>query len=241
MAQDIKQRFRDFYETGLTTTNTIALNGGNETTTFRFSASYMNNDDIIPESAVERYNFTLRGTTKLGKRLSADVKLNYVRQNVDNRPSLSDTPENPGYIFGTIAPDVDGSILREYQDVDGNYIDYFQNTFVNNPWWGVFEQPNDDSRNRYIGFINLRYQVTDWLAVQARTGLDRYNLEVQDIDGLGTPYVSGGRISRTNYLIEERNSDFLVTFNKAFGDFEVTANFGGSRLDQESRFDRLRG
>ena len=241
VAQDLSERYKKFFETGLTTTNTVALSGGNENHTFRFSASYMNNDDIIPESGMERYNFTLRSTSKFGERLTADVKLNYVRQNVDNRPSLSDTPENPGYILSRLGPDIDIDILREYEDVNGDYIDYFFTPFANNPWWGVFEQPNDDERNRVIGFINLTYQITDWLTIQGRTGIDRYNLEATDIDGFGTPYVTGGRISQTNYLIEERNSDFLITFNKIFGDIEVTSTLGGSRLDQESSFESLRG
>lgn len=50
--------------------------------------------DIVPNSDLTRYTFTLRGYMKLWKRLELDAKINFSLEDVNNRPYLgySGTP-----------------------------------------------------------------------------------------------------------------------------------------------------
>lgn len=230
---------RDFYESGQTLTNTVAISGGNETSTFRFSMSDLRNDGLVPESGLERNTFTLRGSSKMGK-LSTDVKINYVRENAINRPSLSDTPENPGLVLKELASSIDQATLKDYAydpnntnaqfDVLKTHKLWNSSQFRTNPYWGVYEQTNEDLKDRLIGFATLRYDITDWLAVQGRFGTDWYTVRQTDIDGYGTSYVTQGRITEREWRINENNADFLIMINKGFGDISLSANLGGNSL-----------
>ncbi len=237
-----RDNIKDFYETGRTYTNTIALTGGNAETNFRFSASYLDNEGLVPESGLERYTFNLRGFSKLGEKLSTDVKLNYIQETADNRPSLSDTPENPGLVLPELASTLSVNLLRNYEDETGAEIPWNNSIFRTNPYWGVFEQPNLDVKNRLLGFALLRYEFTDWLSLQVRTGTDQYTLRQTDIDGFGTSYVPEGRITERNWDVKERNHDFLFQVDKPINeDFRVTASVGGNHRTQKTEIIRVSG
>jgi len=231
----------DFYRTGQTLTNTLSFAGGNETSTFRFSASDLRNNGLVPESGLKRNTFTLRGTSQLGRKLSVDVKANYVIERAENRPSLSDTPENPGLVLTEMASNIPVSALENYKDEFGNYIPWNNSIYRVNPYWGVYEQTNFDQKDRFIGFMTLRYEFTNWLSLQLRAGTDFYTFRQTDIDGYGTPYVDRGRITENEWRIRETNMDFLFLANKEFGDFSISGTFGGNRMDQSREQLRLFG
>ncbi|MEM8968177.1 MAG: SusC/RagA family TonB-linked outer membrane protein [Bacteroidota bacterium] len=237
-----RDNIRDFYDVGRTLTNTVSLSGGNETATFRFSGSLLDNEGIIPEAGLERYTINLRGTSKLGKKLSADVKINYIEENAHNRPSLSDTPENPGLVLPELAPTVSVNWLRDYEDEVGNPIPWTNTQFRTNPYWGVYNQTNEDEKQRLIGFVSLKYQFTDWLSFQLRTGTDQYQLRQTDIDAPGTSYVVDGRITEQDWSVEERNTDFLLLASKDIGsDFNFSLTLGGNHRTNRTEQSRLFG
>lgn len=237
-----RDNITDFYETGRTLTNTVALTGGTENATFRFSGSYLDNKGLVPESGLERYTFNLRGSAKLGERLSTDVKINYIQETADNRPSLSDTPENPGLVIPELASTTSIRTLRNYEDENGAEIPWNGSIFRTNPYWGVFEQTNLDTKNRLLGFALLRYEFTDWLSLQVRTGTDQYTLRQTDIDGFGTSYVPEGRITERNWDVKERNHDVLLQVDRAINeDFRVSASFGANHRTQRSEIMRISG
>ncbi|MEM7656140.1 MAG: SusC/RagA family TonB-linked outer membrane protein [Bacteroidota bacterium] len=231
----------DFYNNGQTFTNTVALTGGNETATFRFSMSDLRNEGLVPESGLNRNTFTLRGSSRMGK-LSTDVKINYVREHAINRPSLSDTPENPGLVLKELASSIDQATLQDYQYDPNNTVAKFDDLktrkiwnssiFRSNPYWGVYEQTNEDFKDRLIGFATLRYDITDWLAIQGRFGTDYYTFRQTDIDGYGTSYVPLGRMSEREWRIRENNADVLIMLNYDFGDISVSGNLGGNAMSQ---------
>ncbi len=237
-----RNNIKDFYETGRTLTNTVALTGGNESANFRFSASYLDNEGLVPESGLERYTFNLRGSAQLSEKLYTDVKLNYIQETADNRPSLSDTPENPGLVIPELASTTSINTLRNYEDESGAEIPWNGSIFRTNPYWGIFEQSNLDTKNRMLGFALLRYEFTDWLSIQARTGTDQYTLRQTDIDGFGTSYVPEGRITQINWDVKERNSDFLIQLDKNINeDFRLSGSFGANHRTQRSELLRISG
>ncbi|MEM6763784.1 MAG: SusC/RagA family TonB-linked outer membrane protein [Bacteroidota bacterium] len=231
----------NFYNDAQTFTNTLSLNGGNQDATFRLSASDLNNRGLVPESGLRRNTFTLRGTAKMGSKLTADVKANYVREKAENRPSLSDTPENPGLVLTELASSIDQATLQNYLNEDGTRREWTNSQFRTNPYWGVDRQNNEDTRDRIIAFATLKYDFTDWLALQVRAGTDYYTFRQTDADGFGTSYVPLGRITEREWRVRETNADFLLMFNEDFGDISVSANLGGNRLDQSTERLQLNG
>jgi TonB-linked SusC/RagA family outer membrane protein len=228
---------RDFYQTGRTLTNTVALSGGNQAANFRFSASNMDNVGIIPNTSFQRLTLTLRGQATLGERLTADVKANYIREYAPNRPSLSDAADNPARSLNAIPRSVDINLLRDYRnptptsnlDIQRRW--QTRDNFSPNPFWSVFENRNPSTRDRLIAAASLKYQIADPLSVQVRAGRDAYNYRQAQIDPQGTLNKPDGDIVERNIFQEEINSDFLITYDQSLtDDFRLTVNAGGNIL-----------
>ncbi|MBA4167081.1 MAG: TonB-dependent receptor plug domain-containing protein, partial [Chitinophagaceae bacterium] len=87
-----KDNLKNFYRTGSTFTNTVALNqtftGGN----IRFSASDLSNNAVIPNSGLDRQSFNLTGIFNPIAKLTVDARANYILEQAKNRPFLSDGP-----------------------------------------------------------------------------------------------------------------------------------------------------
>jgi outer membrane receptor protein involved in Fe transport len=80
----------------------------------------------------------------------------------------------------------------------------------------------------------LRYDITDWLYLQGRVGMDWYTRRDQFITPQGTSYQRGGSISEGEDRIREINMEYIVGFNKAVGPVTINAFAGGNRMRRTS-------
>lgn len=71
----------DFLQTGVVTTETVALSTGTEKNQTYVSASAVNSKGMVPNNDYDRYNFTFRNTTSFLKdRMTLDVGASYIKQ-----------------------------------------------------------------------------------------------------------------------------------------------------------------
>ena len=243
-----------FYETGLTSTNSLALTSATQNSSIRLGFSHLDNDGISPNSGLERTSFSLRGTASFGDRLSADAKLNFVREDVNNRPRLSDSPGNANYSVYQLAPNIDVRTMEcppeepactdPGTDIDGTELHrgLFGNTFQQNPYWAAHQFTAADEDRRLIGFASLTYKFTDWLSLMGRFGGDTYSTRRTTITPFGTQYDPRGSQNEQEFRISEVNTDFLFLANRQITEsFGVSANFGGNILYREREDLRLSG
>jgi outer membrane receptor protein involved in Fe transport len=103
--------------------------------------------------------------------------------------------------------------------------------YFNNPYFVAYKFENSTSRNRLTGALTLKYNFTDWLSLQAQVTRDGYIFDLRNVVPTGTGYQPGGSITQTTTDYHEVNANYLLDFNKAFGDFTVHANAGGNLQD----------
>ena len=219
---------KDFYETGQTYNNILSLNAGNEKIQTRFSAGMLNNQGILPNSRLNRSTFNIRTTAKITDKLSIDGKINFINQKSQNRPNLTDNPDNPvvGFLFMPRSINLDD--LRGFEDINGNPVTWaqtgvdpangFRTSRRQNPFWSVNRNTNNDELNKFIGFLSLKYQFNNWLSLQLRSGTDYSTQRIEERTATRTLFESS--IDRAKYVItthtvEETNTDFLLSVNKA--------------------------
>lgn len=205
---------KDFYNTGSTMTNTIAISGGNEKASFRLSAHKLNNKGLVPTSTFDRTSFNLRGTIQATDQLSFDAKVNYVSSEANNRPYMAETMENPMHFFLNTPRSFQLSDLENnYIDENGNavpVIDRDVNAWHINPYFGLNKSKNWDTKTRVISMLSAKYKFNNWLSLQVRNGYDRYNSDRFRTLARGTTYSMAGRIIEDLYTVTEMNTDFLV-------------------------------
>ncbi|MDF2192445.1 SusC/RagA family TonB-linked outer membrane protein [Paraflavitalea sp. CAU 1676] len=225
----VKNNIENFFRTGTTFANNIAITGGNETSTIRFSYSNLYNNDIVPKSYLNRNTFTLRGTSKIGTKLNIDVRATYMNEYVKNRPGLADDPSNIGFNFVGLANNVDQKVFEEgYQDQFGNYVEWGGGQYHLNPYWVINRMSNITRKDRLMSIVQLNYNPTYWLGIQGRINNDFTYLGFEKFSPPTTPGALTGRLDGTDTRFSFTSADLLVTMKKSLGHFDGTINVGGS-------------
>ena len=244
-----------YYETASSFTNTLSLSGGNENQNFRFSLSDLNSDGIVPNSGFDRKNVSLTTNGKFGKKFSFNAKVLYSHEYAKNRPYLSDSPSNgilslyyiPNNVnvlhyrgdpnkLGAIAPGTQTDQLtlhqkavgEEYQAVGPN------NNWHQNPYWTAYQIVEDDWRDRIITSGQIRYDITDFLYVSGRAGMDWYTRRDKNLVPQGTGHSRGGSLSEGEDRVREINLEWIAGFNKTFGAININAFAGGNKMVRDS-------
>ncbi len=229
---------KDFYQTGLTHINTLAIEGGNETLGARFSVSHLGNTGVVPKSELKRQNFNAGINIKSGK-LSAELKANYTRERADHRSGLSDSPGNPNFAITFLPANVDQQLLSgvdgEGSARDGTELGFNDNDYITNPYFAAYKFINNSAKDRLLGNALARYDLTDWLYIQGRIGQDFYSNRITTVTPTGTEYNPAGGMGERSLRFSERNIEGLLGINHAFSDnFGINAGGGVNRMDRSS-------
>ena len=229
-----KDNIENFYRTGSTYTNTVAVSGGGDRGTYRVSLSNLDNQAIVRNSGLNRKTVNVNIDQKITDRLSVSVMANYIDELQRNKPQLSDGPGNPNNGF-FLATNINENILRPGYDANGNEIVFSDDPYVTNPWFVVNKWINNISRKRLISALSAKYNFTDWLYVMGRVGYDLENDRYLTITPTGTAYSfnSAGQSGQFNNLstpqISELNLDGLVGIShKLVKDISVDATLGAN-------------
>ncbi|WP_243664132.1 hypothetical protein [Rhodothermus marinus] len=227
----VNRRLEDFYRTGLSARNTLSIYGGQENAAVYFSVTQLNAQSIVPGSGLQRTSLTLRGTATLG-RFTVDAKANYVNELADDRARLSDSPGNANWTIAFLPPNVDPNTLKPGYTEEGTELQFSDNIYATNPWWVVNRFQSDDDKDRLIGALDVEYRLTDWLAIEGRTGLDWYTLRRRSVTPWGTAYRPGGDLSENEWRVLESNTDVLLKarhqLTTSLGRLDLNAYGGGS-------------
>jgi len=224
-----KNNVKNFYRTGGTFTNTLSFNRTFDGGSIRLSASDLNNQDIIPNSGLNRQIFDLSANYNVTKRLLVDVRANYILEQTKNRPLLSDPSGNSNYNIMFLPTSVDVRTLEKATNPDGSEFTYSPTVNATNPWFAAKKFINNTNRDRLISSVRLHYTFDDGTFLQGRIGRDSYNDRYTSVVPTGTAYRPNGSMSDYTSSFSDLNTDFLAgkTF-KATSDLSITPNVGAS-------------
>lgn len=231
----------NFFQTGTTFTNNVALVGSNKLGDFRLSYTNLNQTGIVPNTDLRRNTISFGGGYNLTEKFSARAFVSYIRGESDNRPSISYGTENIMYLFNCWLPrSVNVADLKNYWQpgLEGRKQFNFNYNYHDNPYFTVNENTNGQDLDRIIGNVALKYDFTSYLTLQLRTALDYGNERRQIRRAFSSQRFPFGQYREARIETEERNSDFLLTFNKELvpSVFTLTASLGGNQMQQKSEF-----
>lgn len=222
----------NFFRTGSNFVNTIAVDGGNDKSSARFSYTNTSANSILPNSEIQRHNFNLRSFARLTDKFSLDAKVSYSQTEGTNRAGLG--TEGVVANLYAIPRNVGLSDLQNFQ----NASDFSVRSYADggsNPYWVMNNDRNDDVRNRLLGFVKLDYQVTDELSVFARVGGDFTDQKIETVNQFGHWFYGRGRFNFVDNKESEVNADFLATYTKNINnDLTLSVNVGGNHRVSKS-------
>lgn len=230
---NVNNNISSFFQTGTTFTNSVSLTAASDKSSIRVSISDMRNNDIVPESDMNRTSFMVKADGKLSKRFKIESRVNYIIENVHNRPALSDSPNNIGLSLIGLAPNIDQKWLGEgYVDDYGKYVDWNGgNIYRINPYWSLNKMSNKSRKDRVMGYLQANYEVIDGLNLQVRGGTDFYKFRMTDFSGIDTPIAKQGAMSESSVDVAETNLEAMLRYTRKFGDlFDLSAFIGGNLM-----------
>ena len=234
-----KNRIKDFYRSGISATNSVALTGSNENGNFRLSFANTDANAIVPNSDFHKKIMNFGLNYKFTPKFSVQANFNYSNEFIHNPPQIGLQDMNANTTIYTMANSVDVHWLKNmYMDANGNEQPLSRFTNRNNPYWVALKRFENVRRDRLFGNTSLRYQLLDWLYVQGRIGMDYYTRPYDYDRPTGTRSIGAAASGFNGYYYQdvttfrERNMDFLIGANKTFGDFGVDLTAGGNQMQQ---------
>lgn len=234
---------KNFYRTGYSFSNTLAISGGNETTNFRLSFGNTKDESILPGTNFGRNNVTLSLNSAPNKKVSIETNAQYISEKSHNRPYLNDSPRNPSFPVTFMTPGTDIRWINNAYDENGGEADYFaSNVYQTNPYFATQEDLNNDLRKRFIGSAKVNYNITDKIYAKAVVGIDDINYEFTEIEPTGINYAPGGAYENTVQNRSEFNaSGYLGYKGDIVKNLSLDAFIGANRQDNRMSGIKMRG
>ena len=218
---------KNFFRTGITKINTIAISGGDDKSDFR--ASYTNTDveGIIPNSSYKKNNYSVNFGRNFTDKFSTRVNVNYIHSNSNGRTQQGSNDSN------VIIPNILGmSRTVSFEDLANNYVNEAGTQIglterTNNPYWVLNNNPFVTKLDRVIASAEFNYNITDNLKIVDRVGTDFYNEDRQKLYAKGTLGNLGGEFTNWHYYNQIINNDFYLSYNNSFdNDLSISAILG---------------
>jgi TonB-linked SusC/RagA family outer membrane protein len=232
-----------FYQTGSTLLNSISFSTGNEKMQTYLSYANTAASGVIANNKLLKHNFTVRQTSKFfDNKLSVDAGLTLVSQKVNNPPG-SGFHNTPIYGLYTFPRGLDFEPYKTYTKFDPvRNVDTqnwpFITTSSQNPYWFVNKILTENKRDRTMFNVALKYNINNWLNFQVRGNLDKTVDDNSTTSYLGSAIgYSGanGGYSVLDMTNTQYYGDALLSMNKTFNKFNVTAVLGSSITDSKTK------
>lgn len=233
----LPDNIRDFFETGVMTSNSISISGGGEKTTYYTSFSYLTDDGIMPydKDKFEKVTLSFKGSHDFKKWLSMSSSVNIANQ---TNNALGEG-QGPTVVDGLFEFPRDISVV-DLKDLDNPFNQpgyYFTPYGITNPYYALENSLNQFKQRKVYGNVSLNIMPIEDLKLTYRFGFDYTDNEgktaTSKLEVDGTPNSSMGADNLGDVSVEfqrryEINHDFLANYNKTFGDFEITATVGAN-------------
>lgn len=240
---------RDFFDTGITYTNSITLSTGTDKNQTFFSAAAVNSEGIVPNNRYNRFNFTFRNATNfLNDRMKLDVGASYIIQNDRNMTNQGaySNPIVPVYLFPR---GDDFNLIKVFERWDPAR--KIKTMFwpqgegdlrMQNPYWIAYRNLRTNDKKRYMLSASLSYDITDWLNISGRVRVDNSSTKYEQklYASSNTTLTEGS--AQGFYAISKPDetqvyADALANINKRLGDYSIVVNIGASIVD--NKYDEL--
>lgn len=234
-----------FFNTAVSNTNNIAIEGGTERGSFRLSMGNTDESGIMPNSTLKRYNFGVNADFKLTDRFSASASANYVRTETVGR---NETGYNNNIMTSFRQWYQTNVSVKELKDIyeltDANFgwnpassDEPAIPIFWDNPYFLRNKSFSSDERDRIYGNTTLSYKINNYLDFMTRVSVDGYSTLQEErlaifsnakqfgvnAPGQAPPEATSG-YSRFNKSVRETNLDFMLNIKK---DFTQNFSFAG--------------
>ena len=221
-----ENNYLDAFKLGFNTNTNVAVQGGNDKTTFYTSLSYRYDDGITDNFTFNRTSLLAKASHKITNRVKLEASINFA--NSVPRNALRNLGE--AFVSGTFLREYDTKYYKDkYKGSHGglassNYGDLYGPVPGKGTWWNINENDRFQKETSVRPTLELTVDFADWLTMRTGGNFNYYYIRGEQ-KNLGDGYQNdGGSYRLTNYTKEQTNAFTQFNANKQLtDDFEVHA------------------
>ncbi len=220
---------KDFFQTGTTFNNGVAIADANDKVEYRFSANTQRQNGVIPNTDINKNSFSLNTSLKIDPKLTLTANANYIQSYSDNLPGAGGKRATSTMLqFTWFGRQVDMQKLKNNYFNTGSPLNW-NNAYYSNPYFIAYENTVGQRRDRLIGTIGLSYKIIDGLTANIKTGNDYYTDRRKLRVAYGTSGTPFGSYEEDAFTVNENNTEATLNFNrKISSDFSLDVLAGGN-------------
>lgn len=229
---------KDFFQLGTVFGNDVSLTQKSDRISTRLSYNNYREKGTLPNTNQIKNTININTTLNLLKGLNVDMSASYINLKNDNLPQGGYSGSNFMNTVIWSGREMDWSRQKVYLNKDGSQKNRYS-PFEDNPYFIYHQNTNARKRERLFGNVSLQWQITDWVRVLGRVGIDTYAENRESKTNAFTAEVEqagyGGKYSLTEMSNQELNFDFIVSFNKSMRRWDFSADMGANLRKNNSR------
>ncbi|MES2892711.1 MAG: SusC/RagA family TonB-linked outer membrane protein [Bacteroidota bacterium] len=227
----------ELYQTGLLNNTNVAVEGGNDRTTVRFSYTKTAQTGIVSTNKFDRNSFALRATQKVGKLINMDFSINYAGSDSKNPMQQG----GQGSLLYRLA--YSNSRSFPIDNLFANYIDkvnggrtvsatspYLRGS-VTDDMWAIYQTNVSQKESNLLANLDITANITPWLSLLVRGNVNSIdiNQEYKERgDGVGFASNNFGRYTLYSSNRKDGRLQALLSANRKLGnDLELSISGGG--------------
>lgn len=228
-----------FFETGMSFSNSVGIQFGNEKYSTYLSLGSYNAQGIIKNNDLDRYNISFNGNYKINKKLTLGATMMYMKRKSQNMIAQGDyyNPIVPLYLFPRGDEFSKYEVYERYDSDRSLPVQFWpygnQGKTMQNPYWIVNRNYNVNNSNRIIVGGSLKYDFFDWLNVSARIRKDKSD-RLNEVKNYATTesFLASDSPNGSFLHATEKNTqtyaDIMANLQQSYKDFGVNLNVGAS-------------
>lgn len=232
---------KNFYQTGHTAINNLAISGSYDKGSYRLSYTDLNSQSTIPGVDLKRKTLAARLQFEPIKRLKFSSSINYINSGSDNRPATKYGSENINYALSAwLGRQTDVNPMKQYWQpgLEGIQQFSYNYTYFDNPYFTLYENRNSFNRDRLIGNVAVTGELATNLTLMVRSGMDYSSEKRQFRRAFSSNRFKNGAYAENAVFFREINTDFLLNYTRSLGSLSLDLSAGGNRMDQLTSFDQ---
>ncbi|WP_236969204.1 SusC/RagA family TonB-linked outer membrane protein [Membranihabitans marinus] len=236
----------DMLRTGYSLSTNLSTSINQDKSSTFLSYTYTDAKGVIEGNDLGSHNLNARISADLFEGVEVDAKVNYIRQNFANVLSQGENYDNPYRYLYILPRNIRTEDIAYYQFTNdiGENTQHYWSPGINgggNPYWVMNNVTQPSLRERVIGMVSLKYQITDNLSILGRSSLDRNN-DFSEFLRYNDTYTraNNGSYSKTFNNGYDWNSDFLINY-KVDLDLPITIDISAGGNLRKNKFDQILG
>ena len=236
--EPLPDNYKDPVSNGYQANTSLYFSGASEYIRFRGGFSYANTDRIFPNSNLQRLSLKAKTNAYISDNFSIETTTVFSQNENNNPPVLGNSERSFGknWLYNwnrSMRPDVlsnfrQGPDGQQFVNIGVRGWEYYKE---------VLEDRISDKTDRLIGGFSLKYEITDWLRLTARAGLD-YRVRQREFRiAKNEPGSFTGRYDTGKGVQQQLNLEALLSFHKKISPaFTLGASVVASEWAQKDEF-----